>query len=119
MTHAAPATSPNLPANIAALRALVLTTRAERDAAVAERNEAAAERDALATQNDRLRHLLVKLQRLLSTNHSGSVSGRTGEDQPERRNVDGKTVSVGRCVRNRRAPGTTGRISLCSASHHG
>ena len=63
MTHAAPAANPNLPANIAALRALVLATRAERDAAVAERNEAAAERDALATQNDRLRHLLVKRKR--------------------------------------------------------
>ena len=77
MTHAAPATSPNLPANIAALRALVLTTRAERDAAVAERNEAAAERDALATQNDRLRHLLVKLQRL----QFGRRSERLPEEQ--------------------------------------
>ena len=77
MTHAAPAPSPNLPANIAALRALVLTTRAERDAAVAERNEVAAERDALASQNDRLRHLLVKLQRL----QFGRKSERLPEDQ--------------------------------------
>ena len=53
-----------MPADVAALRALVLATMAGRDATVAQRNEAAAERDTLATQNDRLRHLLVKLQRL-------------------------------------------------------
>ena len=57
MTHAAPAATPSLPADVAALRALVLATMAERDVL-------AEERDALASQNDRLRHLLIKLQRL-------------------------------------------------------
>jgi hypothetical protein len=39
------------------LRALVLATVAERDAA-------ASERDTLLVQNDRLRHLLLKLTRM-------------------------------------------------------
>ena len=56
MTHAAPAANPNLPADVAALHALVLATMAERDVL-------AEERDALASKNDRLRHLMVKLQR--------------------------------------------------------
>ena len=70
MTHAAPAAPPSLPADVAALRALVLATMAERDVL-------AEERDALATQNDRLRHLLVKLQRL----QFGRKSERLPEEQ--------------------------------------
>jgi transposase len=65
-----PATPPSLPADVAALRALVLATMAERDVLVEER-------DALATQNDRLRHLLVKLQRL----QFGWKSERLPEEQ--------------------------------------
>ena len=53
--HAAPDTAA-LPDDPAALRALLLAARAERDSALAER-------DALEAQNDRLRHLLLKLRR--------------------------------------------------------
>jgi transposase len=49
--------------DIAALQALLATTRAERDAAIAERDTALAERDQALSQNDRLRHLLNQLQR--------------------------------------------------------
>jgi transposase len=48
---------PSLPDDAAALRALVLATLAERDAA-------ASERDVLLAQNDRLRRLLLKLTRM-------------------------------------------------------
>ena len=48
--------APELPADIEALRVLLLATRAERDAAIAER-------DQVLAQNDRLRHLLKQLQR--------------------------------------------------------
>jgi hypothetical protein len=51
------ATPDTLPDNVAALRALVLTAWAERDAAQAENGR-------LADQNDRLRHLLRQLQRM-------------------------------------------------------
>jgi transposase len=47
---------PELPTDVAMLQALVLATRAERDAAIAER-------DQVLSQNDRLRHLLRQLQR--------------------------------------------------------
>ena len=60
----------NLPQDAAALRALVLATLAERDAAVTER-------DTLLTQNDRLRHLLLKLTRM----HFGARSERLPEEQ--------------------------------------
>jgi transposase len=53
-----------LPDDIAALRALVLTARAERDAERAEKARLIEERDQLAGQNDRLRHLLRQLQRM-------------------------------------------------------
>ena len=52
-----------LPTDIAALHALIATTRAERDAALAERDAAMAERDQALSQNDRLRHLLRQLER--------------------------------------------------------
>src|SRR5690349_22541979 len=61
---------PSLPDDAAALRALVLATLAERDAAVTER-------DALLAQNDRLRHLLLKLTRM----HFGARSERLPEEQ--------------------------------------
>jgi transposase len=61
---------PSLPADAAALRALVLAALAERDAAVTER-------DALLAQNDRLRHLLLKLTRM----HFGARSERLPEEQ--------------------------------------
>ena len=60
----------NLPADIEALRALVLTTLSERDAL-------ALERDTLQTQNDRLRHLLLQLRRM----HFGPRSERLPEEQ--------------------------------------
>jgi hypothetical protein len=53
-----------------ALRALILATFAERDAAVAER-------DILRVQNDRLRHLLLKLTRM----QFGARSERPPEEQ--------------------------------------
>jgi transposase len=57
-------TTPTLPDDIAALRALVLTAWAERDAERAEKGQLIEERDQLAGQNDRLRHLLGQLQRM-------------------------------------------------------
>ena len=61
---------PSLPEDAEALRALVLATFVERDAAVTER-------DTLLAQNDRLRHLLLKLTRL----HFGAKSERLPEEQ--------------------------------------
>jgi hypothetical protein len=60
----------SLPDDIAALRALVMATMAERDAAITERN-------VLQQQNDRLRHLLLKLQRM----QFGAKSERLPEEQ--------------------------------------
>jgi hypothetical protein len=58
-------TSPQiLPADIAALRALVLTAWAARDAERTEKARLIEERDQLAGQNDRLRHLIRQLQRV-------------------------------------------------------
>src|SRR4051794_36225403 len=51
-----PAPEP-LPNDVAALRAMLIEVRAERDAERAEKVQ-------LATQNDRLRHLIRQLQRL-------------------------------------------------------
>ena len=61
---------PPLPDNAAGLRALLLATLAERDAA-------ASERDILQAQNDRLRHLLLKLTRM----QFGAKSERLPEEQ--------------------------------------
>jgi hypothetical protein len=60
----------SLSEDVEALRALVLATFVERDAAVAER-------DTLLAQNDRLRHLLLKLTRM----HFGARSERLPEEQ--------------------------------------
>jgi hypothetical protein len=60
----------SLPESVEALRALVLATVAERDAAVIER-------DTLLAQNDRLRHLLLKLTRM----QFGAKSERLPEEQ--------------------------------------
>jgi hypothetical protein len=60
----------SLPEGLEALRALVLTTMSERDAAVTER-------DTLLAQNDRLRHLLLQLKRM----HFGARSERLPEEQ--------------------------------------
>jgi transposase len=60
----------SLPEDAAALRALVLATIAERDAAVSER-------DTLLAQNDRFRHLLLKLTRI----QFGAKSERLPEEQ--------------------------------------
>jgi transposase len=60
----------SLPQDIEALRALILATFAERDAAVTER-------DILLAQNDRLRHLLLKLTRM----QFGARSERLPEEQ--------------------------------------
>jgi transposase len=53
-----------LPDDIAALRALVVAARAERDAERAEKARLIEERDQLAGQNDRLRRLIRQLQRM-------------------------------------------------------
>lgn len=66
-----------LPETPAALRALLLAARAERDSAMAERDRLAAERDALASQNDQLRHLLLRLKRM----QFGARSERLPEEQ--------------------------------------
>ena len=68
---------PVLPADAdaEALRALVLATVAERDAAVAERDQLLAEREALITRNERLHTLLLKLSRV--------QFGRKSERLPE------------------------------------
>jgi transposase len=60
----------SLPEDAEALRALILATFAERDAAVSER-------DILLAQNDRLRHLLLQLRRM----HFGARSERLPEEQ--------------------------------------
>ena len=52
------------PDEVAALRALVLVARAERDTERAEKARLIEERDQLAGQNDRLRHLIRQLQRM-------------------------------------------------------
>jgi hypothetical protein len=57
-------TQPSLPGDITALRALVLTAWAERDAERAEKTRLIEERDQLAGQIDRLRQLIRQLQRL-------------------------------------------------------
>jgi hypothetical protein len=57
-------TQESLPGDIIALRALVLTAWAERDAERAEKARLIEERDQLAGQNDRLRHLIRQLQRM-------------------------------------------------------
>jgi transposase len=57
-------TQPSLPGDITALRALVLTAWAERDAERAEKTRLIEERDQLAGQNDRLRHPIRQLQRM-------------------------------------------------------
>src|SRR5215470_12325777 len=61
-----PAVTPpdTLPDDVAALRALVLTAWAERDAERDEKARLIEERDQLAGQNDRLRHLIRQLQRM-------------------------------------------------------
>jgi transposase len=60
----------SLPDDVEAMRALILATFAECDAAVTER-------DILQTQNDQLRHLLLKLTRLVI----GARSERLPEEQ--------------------------------------
>lgn len=62
--------TPSLPEDAEALRALLLETRAQVDTLVAER-------DALASQNERLQHLLLKLKR----RQFGTKSERLAEDQ--------------------------------------
>jgi transposase len=57
-------TQQSFPGDITALRALVLTAWAERDAERAEKTRLIEERDQLAGQNDRLRHLIRQLQRM-------------------------------------------------------
>src|SRR3712207_8029441 len=55
--------TPTLPEDPAALRALLLTAWAERDALASRCDDVTAERDALASRNERLQHLLLKLKR--------------------------------------------------------
>src|SRR6478735_10213525 len=66
-----------LPNDIAALRAMLVTAWAERDAERAEKAQLAAECNQLASQNDRLRHLIRQLQRL----QFGRRSERLDPDQ--------------------------------------
>src|SRR5690348_18511430 len=58
------AASEPLPNDVAALHAMLIEVRAERDAERAETARLAAECDQLASQNDRLRHLILQLQRM-------------------------------------------------------
>ena len=74
---AAPDLTAPLPKTAAALRALLLAARAERDSVMAKRDRLVAERDALAGQNDRLRHLLLRLKRM----QFGAKSERLPEEQ--------------------------------------
>jgi transposase len=67
----------SLPADADALRALVLSMMAERDALTTERDALTVERDALLEHNERLHHLLLKLKRL----QFGRKSERLPEDQ--------------------------------------
>ena len=68
---------PDLPADAEALRALVLATMTERDAAIAERDRLLAEREALTARNERLHALLLKLSRV----QFGRKSERLPEEQ--------------------------------------
>lgn len=70
MTDSLPDNVQSLPEDAEALRALILATFVERDAAVTER-------DVLQAQNDRLRHLLLKLTRM----QFGAKSERLPEEQ--------------------------------------
>ena len=70
MTDSLQDNTQSLPEDAEALRALILATFAERDAAVTER-------DILQAQNDRLRHLLLKLTRM----QFGARSERLPEEQ--------------------------------------
>ena len=67
---AAHTASPSLPDDIEALRTLLLSTMAERDALTAER-------DSLLARNDRLSHLLLKLKRM----QFGTRAERLPEEQ--------------------------------------
>jgi transposase len=72
-----PAAEP-LPNDFAALRAMLVEVRAERDAERAEKARLAAECGQPAAQNDRLRHLIRQLQRLQFGRRSEKcTSGRT------------------------------------------
>ncbi len=70
MTPTVDRTMPELPDDIEGLRALLLTTMAERD-------ELAARNAALETRNARLQHLLLKLERM----QFGRKSERLPEEQ--------------------------------------
>jgi hypothetical protein len=67
----------NLPSDADALRALVLSMMAERDALKSERDALTAERDALLKRNERLHQILLKLNRL----QFGRKSERLEQDQ--------------------------------------
>jgi transposase len=95
MTDATHNTSQNLPEDVAALRALVLTAMAECDALRAERDVAVSERDILLTQNDRLRHLLLKLTRM----QFGPKSERLPEEQLQL-GLEALEQAIGHCHGN-------------------
>jgi hypothetical protein len=89
--RAAEDSTPSLPEGPAALRALLLETRALVDALSAQLGGITAERDALASQNERLQHLLLKLQR----RQFGTKSERLREEQlRENPSQTRKTLSV-------------------------
>src|SRR3954451_7524456 len=67
--------TPTLPEYPAALRALLLAARAERDALASRCDDVTAERHALASRNEQLQHLLLKLKR--------RQFGRKSEQLPE------------------------------------
>lgn len=67
----------SLPDDIDALRALAISTIAERDAAITERDVVISERDRLIEQNDKFRHLIRQLQRM----QFGRKSEKLDEDQ--------------------------------------
>jgi len=69
--------SPSLPDDIEALRAMVLSLIAERDAVTRQLDAVTTERDALVERNERLHHLLLKLKRM----QFGTKSERLPEEQ--------------------------------------
>ena len=118
-------TSPQiLPADIAALRALVLAAWAERDAERAEKARLIEERDQLAGQNDRLRHLIRQLQRV----QFGRRSEKLDPDQlnlaleisnrQSPRAKRNRRRPIRRCARPARKSGAPG-AARCPSTCHG
>jgi len=77
MTNAPTALIPELPDDIDALRALILTERAAHAAVVAERNTIAVERDLLSVRTEKLEQIVAEMQRA----RFGRSSEKISDDQ--------------------------------------